>query len=736
VSRRPAPVAVLTALIALALAGGARADVFGPIALASESPAQQAEYAHDAVISSNGRYVAFDGSFAGRPGVWRRNLLSGAVEQVAGGDAERPSISADGRYISFTTTAALTRGDSNESPDVYVRDMEVQSAQACVGAEPEGEVPPCPFTLVSAADGSEEGLSYEAGSGSAYGSLAAGRTAISADGRQVAFITTAVSDLVGPRPPLVPTTPAMQVAVRDLDTRTTQLVSVVAPAGGAPQPVSATEGAQTLGAAYAPGGQQRFTPVDIYGSDDAWGASISADGSTVAWLGVNVGQQAAFLPGETVRANYTEPLWRRISEGPSAPTLRVTGGSDPLNPACVASGESALPIKPSLSDPCQGPFDTRTLFEASPQGTWKNGTVEDFVPQLSADGYTVAFLADAPLVLLGSNFERTTFASDAYVADMHPGLTRGEALRPLSRLASGVTQDIATNGPILDLAISADGTQVAFTSKRTVFALGVPAFVSTPAAVPGMSELFEADLDDQTLTRVTQGFEGGAGEHPHATVPSGEDPYRNIGDGALSPSFTGDGHTLAFSSTADNLVFGDGNTPPLGSEAFDGSDAFVVSRVVFSSSTPRQYISPPPPAPALSPTWALFVTALSRRDGTVVLRVLVPGAGVLSVSARASLLVRARSGRAGGHSRLAPATVATRRAAPAAAGQATLVLKLAPRYSPLAARRGGFAATAKLVFAAAGRRTIRQQIEVSFRRVGSAASRNRLRHAGRGTAQR
>ena len=62
------------------------------------------EYAHDPALSGDGRYVVFDGSVAGVTGVWRReNRPAGAVEQVAGGDAELPSISADGRYVSFTT---------------------------------------------------------------------------------------------------------------------------------------------------------------------------------------------------------------------------------------------------------------------------------------------------------------------------------------------------------------------------------------------------------------------------------------------------------------------------------------------------------------------------------------------------------------------------------------------------------------------------------------------------------
>jgi WD40-like Beta Propeller Repeat len=719
---RAAIVPLVSVLVAsLTLASGARGDVFGPISLMSESPVQQAEYAHDAAISADGRYVAFDGSFGGRTGVWRRNVQSGAVEAVAPGNAERPSISADGRYISFTTTARLTPADTNEGPDVYVRDMEIQSSQPCQ-AGGEGEASACPFELASAVDGGNEGLAYEA-SGSEYGSMAAGRTALSADGRKVAFVTTAVSDLIGPRPPQSPTTPAMQVAVRDLDTHSTQLVSVVQPANGGAQPVSEIESEKTLGAVYAAGLiRPPFTAIGAYGSTPEFGASISADGSTVAWLGVNVAKQAPFLAAEAPAPRYAEPLWRRIADGPLAPTMRVTGGSDPLNPACVASGESALPSARSLADPCQGPFDTNPARkDGLGSGTWlMEGNEGNFVPQLSADGYQVAFLANAPLVASGADFERTSYADDIYVSNMNPGLTRMQALRQLSELASGNTTDLTTNAPIVDLAISADGTQVAFSTKRTVFPLGVPTFASQPASVPGMAEMFEADLTNETLTRVSHGFGGEPGEHPFDPTLGGpgRDPYGRAGDGALSPSFSGDGYTLAFSSTADNFVYGDGNTPPVGDTTYDGSDAFLVKRVLFSSTEPQQYISAPPPAPALIPTWRLFTTVQSRRDGTVLLRVRVPAAGLLRAVARGSLLVKGGAGASAHRSsrRMQIATVATRKAGVLSAGTVDVVLRLSARYAALARRGGGFAASVALVFSAAGHGSLREHLEVTFKR--------------------
>jgi len=731
---------VLIALCTLALLGPAvvpassAADVFGPISLASESAVQQADYARDAAISGDGRYVAFDGSFGGVAGVWRRDLQSGGVELVAGGDAELPSISSDGRYVSFTTTAPLTPGDTNKGPDVYVRDMDMPSAPPCLAEEAR----PCEFTLASAVDGGEEVLSYGASEDpTKYGSRAAGRTALSADGRTVAFVTTAVSDLIGPRPPASPATPAMQVAVRNLDTRRTQLVSVTSPAGAEPQPVvSEEEAGRQVGAVYSEGDKAPpFTPSEPYGASEPFGVSISGDGSTVAWMGVNVAEQVPALSGEIPIVRYAEPLWRRIADAPLAPTRQVAGGADPLAPQCIASGETALSLPPSLADPCQGPFSTRT--EPADPGVWQGGA-GDVVPRLSADGYTIAFLADAPLVAAGANFGRSENHSDAYVADMHEGLTRAEALRPLTELAGGQSQDLATNAPIIDLGISPDGTQVAFTTKRTVFQLGVPAYVSAPAAVPGMVELFDADLANQTLTRVTHGFEGGASEHPHETKATGEDPYFQPSDGALSPSFSANGRTLAFSSTAANLVYGDGNTPPLGHSTFDGSDAFVVSRLQFGANPPEAYVSPAPPEPLLVPAWRLGATARSLRDGSVLLSVEVPAAGLLRTFASGAIAVRA--GGASAHTRRARTSITTRVVASRSvgaggAGLETVLLKLAPRYAALARRRGGLEATVSLLFTAAGHPPLRESLEVDFAGASHAtharARRGAVRHARR-----
>ncbi len=121
--------------------------------------------------------------------------------------------------------------------------------------------------------------------------------------------------------------------------------------------------------------------------------------------------------------------------------------------------------------------------------------------------------------------------------------------------------------------------------------------------------MYDADLSSDTLTRVTQGFEGQRTEAPERQDETG------------SPSFSGDGLELAFSSADDDLVYGDGN---------EAADGFVVPRIAFAPVPTPQEISPAPEGPALAPSWAITATAASRRDGTVLLYVQVPGAGSLA----------------------------------------------------------------------------------------------------------
>ena len=730
-----APVALALALMA---PGQAAADQFGSVALTSARlagsglPYQQVAEAADPVISADGRYVAFQGTFSGVAGVWRRDLETGQLESVAQGDATLPSISADGRYISFSTNERLVPGeDRNEGPDVYVRDMEAgcdgEHCPPCNEAEPEA----CPFTLASAVNLTSEGATYGASPADSlyaeparlFGSIA-GRSAISADGREVAFETTAASNLLGAGE----STPPLEILVRDLDSQETTLVSsTYDDAGeadtGTPVPL-ASAGASEYGAVF-PGGVA--TPPFIGGHEGLeggmrWvGASLSADGSTVAWMGQNIVQQAKVLSGERNlnRPEYAEPLWRRIADGASSPTLRVTGGSDASAPACIASGEQLVGNEsdPSAADPCAGPFGVNVQF-----GLWQLGRDADQVPQLSADGTQVAFVTDAHRVADGPvPFSREELSDDLYVADMAAGPTRNQDLRRVTQkegTSSNETEETEKASIVNDYALSADGTQVAFTTLRTAFAVGPFSYVNAPPALPGMSELFDANLADGTITRVTHGFSGEdePSEQPHGPVSPGQDPY-GPKDGAFSPTFSADASLLSFSSTADNLIYGDGNL---------AADGFVAERVVFPVNRIVQTISPAPPNPHPTPAWRVGLTARARADGTIVLYADLPGAGTLAASARS----RVRFVSAGGHARpsgrVVALTVATGRVAVKSVGEGLqpLTLRLAPTYRPLAGRAGGLAATVTATFVSRGHPTQRVRLIVTFRRRAAHAARH------------
>src|SRR5262249_42223714 len=146
----------ITLMLALLLAlpvATARAYV-GPGALIASASLEIREQGDDgssnADLSADGRYVVFDtrarnlypADFVDPPGqpyeggVMRRDLQTGSVELVAPGDlineadgatltrgARNPSVSADGRYVVFSSGQQLVPADVNGNIDVYVRDM-------------------------------------------------------------------------------------------------------------------------------------------------------------------------------------------------------------------------------------------------------------------------------------------------------------------------------------------------------------------------------------------------------------------------------------------------------------------------------------------------------------------------------------------------------------------------------------------------------------------------------------
>jgi dipeptidyl aminopeptidase/acylaminoacyl peptidase len=677
------PCAAAVAIGALLLAAQSAPAAFTPAQLVSSEVAPgrlpvQADYAYSPAISADGRYVAFTGSVNSVRGVYRRDLQTGELQLVAGGDASAPSISAEGRYISFTTSQNPTGNlatEEHECSAVWVHDMEPGPGEPA-------------YELASALNGSGESLSY-AGTGKpdcpGGGSAAADRVALSADGRVVAFTVIGESDL-SEEMPGADKTPPDQVAVRNLQTHQTMLVSAslasqLSEKQQPPPTPAAVAGSETL--------NNLSTWVEEEESHNPIGAStaaISGDGSTVAWMGEDIPAQAPVAAGyatysSTKPDSYVEPLWRRIS-GPPSPTRRITGGDDPQSPTGLGPLDLQWSLGTSGADengPEYGTFIRRLGFGDSPgYHSW----FDDLTPQLSYSGEVVAILCTAPAYGAEPVYPPGTGApsevpANAYVVNMAPGLTRSQALTPLTEWASinFGHSNTALSGAIEDIAISPEGTRVAFVTQRAVFPLAPPALITPTVTEASFAQLYVVDLRAGTLALAIHGYEGG-------------EANGNI----YSPSFSGDGNTIAFASSATNLTYG--------TVGEHDTDVYAISAETAPAVPGQQLISPLPAAPLPVPEWRIGATAQRGPDGSLLVDVLVPGSGTLSASAGARV-PRER-------------TLASAHTATSKPGLVQLRLLPAGRYRSLERSRAGLWAQIAIDFAAPGHRQLKTTLQAAF----------------------
>ncbi len=606
----------------------------------SANPFGQAEYAHDPALSEDGRYVVFDGSIAGVQGIWRRETRAGATfEEVAGGDATLPSVSADGRFVSFTTNEgaslpAITDGSpvatpAIEAPGVYVRDMAIPPSE------------PGAFTLASAKDHSTQSLTYEFPGADEeeaeadrvqYGALAAGRSAITADGRTVAFVTTAQSDLAGAG------TPAMQVAVRHLDTDETTLVSVrfdpatgrpaIDAETGEPEPVPEEEG--QWGAVWFNGKAATFSVpgASVTAAVQAGGTARRFDqrrrqrGRLVRRADLRTGAHAQRrTPGQTVRG------------APLAPDRDGRRRTDKARHRWLGPGKHWLPCEPG-GPAAPVPAARRRLPGPLRRSAHRRGDPE----RRQRSRLRAAFERRRGLRRVpgrGAAGERRGSVRAQRI--QHRRLPREhDRSRPDERAAAA--------DPVRQRRRRARSDEREHPRPRHLPRRGADRIHHEANGVPARSTRFREHPGGrprpasncttptwatETLTRVTGGYEGGLPGHPE--IESGnEDRYTRPADGALSPSIDASGTLLAFSSTASNLVFGDGNSPPNAQiNRVDGADVFLVPRIVFDDEPTPQQISPAPANPRPEAPWRLEVSAASLASGAVQLKARVPAAGVL-----------------------------------------------------------------------------------------------------------
>jgi Tol biopolymer transport system component len=310
-------------------------------------------------ISADGRFVSFSSSASNLASgdtnddfdVFVHNRTTGATTSVSvgstGGQGNEgsyaPSISADGRFVAFASDASnLVRGDTNANEDVFVRDRQTGTTR-----------------LVSV---TSNGL--QANDGSSYPS-------ISADGRYVAFRSPASNLVRGD------TNRRTDVFVRDRQTRTTSRVSV-----------------------NSHGHQANYSSFD---------PAISADGSFVVFVssasnlvrGDTNGKVDVFVrnrhAGTTTRVNVRSD-GHQANRPSSAPSISATGryvayrsgGSN------LVAGDTNHKADVFLRDRTAG---TTKRVSVRSNGDQANGL--SFEPSISADGRYIAFHSHASNLIAG-----------------------------------------------------------------------------------------------------------------------------------------------------------------------------------------------------------------------------------------------------------------------------------------------------------------------------------------------
>ncbi len=508
-----------------------------------------------ASISADGRFVAFQsyatnfysGDLFGLSNVFVRDRQSGTTELetfAQGGSGEAsggsggPSISADGRFVAFSSAAfnLIASGDTNNAFDVFVRDRQSGTVER-VSVDSNG-------VQGNASSG------FNSGDGDYYS------VSVSSDGRYVTF-TSFATNLVGGD-----SNGVSDVFVRDTQLGTTERASVD------------SNGIQGNDVSFSPslsgdGRYVSFTSLstnlvggdtnaryDVFVRDRSTGttsrASISSDGTEandrsgvsgqrdgVSTAISNDGHSVAFVSdasnlGNGADTNLRSDVYLRdLQQGTTERLSLSTGGEGNAGSDLVAMspdgryvafesaatdlvpGDTNGAIDVFLRDGVNGTLERVSL---SSGGTQAAGECEH--PAVSADGRFVAFDSYAGNLVAGS----TSGRSDVYLRDRQAGTTEVVSLS-----TGGLRGDSDSFRP----SISADGRFVAFESNSTNLVGGDS---------NGVTDVFVRDRQLGTTERVSVSSAGAQG-----------DQFSYIA------SISADGRYVAFQSSADDLVAGDTN---------------------------------------------------------------------------------------------------------------------------------------------------------------------------------
>ena len=453
---------------------------------------------------------------------------------VAQGAVSVSSISADGRFVAFTTTAALDPADTNALLDLYVRD--IQTNRTLWASVPlAGHV----GGIGDVENGTPEQV-------------------ISSNGRFVVFASNAddfdANDTNG----------ASDVFLRDMWLETTTLASVT---------TTTSSGNANSGFAAISGDGQfplftseatNFTSGDTNGAVDSFVGLANTAATKPAihiYGGPNSLHEYSGFTGLTYAELQVEPT-DHIAVPCSA--SNANAGHSNSSGADFVPGHwyaQACPVEAVNDDAANGDRSFDMVFGAatgadpryvgkSPVGTNKihfNVTDSDDYTVDSMDAYRF-FSQSAPGILLSQTGHYDLFAStddllvpgdnnDEGSGSAYDGFLRDRYTGSITRVNVGNNGKESRVGLAISdlspLSVSADGHYVAFTSLDTSLVDGDRANVS---------KVFLRDVQSQTTIRISE-----AAGH---TDPDAD---------SLGPVVSGDGAFVYFTSKAANLVPGDTN---------------------------------------------------------------------------------------------------------------------------------------------------------------------------------
>lgn len=473
----------------------------------------------DLSLSADGRFVAFDSGATdlvpGRSGVFLYDRLSGAFRWIGQGGS--PTLSADGgTVLFFSDQSDVVPGqiDTNGGFDLFLFDVATGTT-----------------TLVSHAAGlpttaADTGLAFLYGTAPSF----------SADGRFVAFVSTAQNLVPGQSAPL-----AVGQAVFLYD-KTSGAVTLVSRAEGSPT-TPASHGDSRKPSISGDGRFVAFEsearnlvsiPIDVdslpqiflFDRNSGTVALVSEANGTPA-----IGNHFSFSP--TISTDGSQVAFYTTVDDLVAGARDFNNGEDVVLHD-VATGSNAYATLHAPGEPSATPDAQSSL-----QG-------------LSADGRFVLYESAAVNLVAGQM--DTNQVTDVFLRDRATG-----ANLLVSHAASGPA--VAADDSSSQSALSADGRFVAFSSVATNLVAGVIDRTRDP--VPGQPSNYpDVFLFDRTTGKTTL--------VTRSVVTSG---VSALGE-STSPALSADGRYVAFVSSATDLVAGFDDADGIGVE-----DVFLYDRV-------------------------------------------------------------------------------------------------------------------------------------------------------------